>query len=87
KRPDLSCYASKPVLVSSASPGAFGGMRAASHLRTLLAGIGCLVFPQIFVVPSALQAFSEDGSFANETLSERADQIAGAFVQLVDKLS
>ena len=40
---DLSGFKGKPVLVTSSSPGPGGGSRAAVHLKTLLAGIGCFV--------------------------------------------
>lgn len=83
-RPDPGVFANKVVLVASASPGAFGGSRAAGHLRTLLSGIGCLVMPQTVIVPGAHQGFSEDGSLMNEQVADRA---RGAVAQLVDLLA
>lgn len=85
-RPDLSVFANKVVLIASASPGAFGGMRAASHLRTLLGGIGCIVVPQGFVLPSAGQAFTEDGSLANDAMKARASTVVNQLLALTEKL-
>ena len=80
-RPDLSPFRDKVVLIASASPGGFGGMRAAGHLRTMLAGIGCLVIPQGVSVPAAMSAFADDGGFADENLTKRA---GGAIDKLID---
>ena len=85
-RPDLSPFANKVALISSASPGGFGGMRAAGHLRTLLSGIGCIVLPQGFVLPSAAQGFSEDGKFAADAMNKRAVQVVKALIDLSAKL-
>lgn len=81
KRPDLTPFANKIVLLSSASPGGFGGMRAAGHLRSMLSGIGCIVLPQAMAVPAAHKAFNEDGGFADEGLARRA---TGMVDQLLD---
>ena len=49
--PDLSCFQNKVVLIASTSPGALGGLRAATHLKTMLSGIGAFVLPDTFTVP------------------------------------
>ena len=80
-------FAGKTVLIASASPGAFGGMRAAGHLRTLLSGMGCIVMPTSVVLPqAATNAFNEDGSLANEQLRKRADYAVGQLLEITGKL-
>ncbi len=84
-RPDLSPFANKIVLIASASPGGFGGMRAASHLRALLSGIGCIVLPQSVTVPSAMNAFADDGTFTSEDLGKRARQAVERLIDVAGK--
>lgn len=80
-------FANKTVLVASASPGAFGGMRAAGHLRTLLSGMGCIVLPASVVVPTAASAFNEDGSLANDQVRQRAEYALGQLLEVTGKLT
>lgn len=84
-RPDLSPFSNKIVLIASASPGGFGGMRAAGHLRTMLSGIGCIVLPQSFAVPGAANAFAEDGGFASEDQNRRATQVVERLLEVAGK--
>jgi chromate reductase len=84
--PDLSGFRGKPVLVTSCSPGPGGGSRAAVHLKTLLAGIGCFVSPDNFMVPSGFAAFDESGQLVDEGLQKRADQVAKQFNDFATKL-
>jgi len=86
-RPDLSPFRDKIVLISSASPGGFGGMRSAGHLRTMLSGIGSFVLPVNFAVPSAHDAFAEDGGFADEGLARRADDAVEKFLHVAARLN
>lgn len=84
--PDLSCFAGKPVLITCSSPGPGGGMRAATHLKTMLLGIGSIVSPDNFMVPSAFNAFDESGKLKDEKLRQRAEQVASRFRELTIKL-
>lgn len=76
---DLSAFRDRPILITSASPGAMGGARANTQLRTLLIGIGCLVLPDNFAVGGAMSAFDETGAFVDDKLQSRADGIALRF--------
>jgi chromate reductase, NAD(P)H dehydrogenase (quinone) len=84
--PDLSCFAGKPVLVTSCSPGAWGGLRAAAHLKTMLSGIGCIVSPDNFMIPGAFSAFDDSGKLKDEKLHQRAKQVASRFSELTNRL-
>lgn len=59
--------AGKVVALGAASPGALGGYRGLTQLRTVLElGMGALVIPEMASVASATGAFKEDGSLADE---------------------
>lgn len=51
----------KPVLVSSASPSVYGGMKAASILNAMLLQMGAVICPHGVSVSQAFDAFEEDG--------------------------
>lgn len=85
-RPDLTPFRDKVVLICSASPGGFGGMRAAGHLRTMLSGIGSFVLPQNLSVPSAHNAFSAESDFADEALASRAADLVDKFLDVTTRL-
>ena len=53
----LSVLKGKPVLVLSASPGRFGAVRAADHLRAVLARIGADVWPTGLSIAAAHTRF------------------------------
>ena len=85
--PDLSCFKDKVVMVTSASPGAMGGMRASTYLKTMLAGIGCIIFPENFMIPASFSAFDESGTLKDEGLKARADQTAQNFYKFTKKFT
>jgi len=84
---DVTPFANKVVLISSASPGMFGGMRSAGHLRTLLSGIGCIVLPQAMIVPGAAQALDEAGKLRDERLRARAGQVVTRLMEMTGRLA
>ncbi len=53
----------------------------------MLSGIGCLVMPQSLAVPNAADAFADDGSFKEDSLSKRAARVAERIVHTVDKFN
>ena len=84
---DVTPFFNKPAAIASASPGAFGGMRSAGHLRTLLSGIGCLVLPVSLTVPSSTRAFDEDGEFTDERIRQRAELLVTSLIDLTAKVA
>jgi NAD(P)H-dependent FMN reductase len=57
----LSCFRDKVAALMSASPGALGGLRGLTHVRSILSGIGVLVLPDQQAIPKAYEAFDADG--------------------------
>ncbi len=68
----------KPVLVLSASPSGYGGVRAAGHLREVLRRIGAEVADVGLSVPRADQRLTDPVD------PEVVDQLAGVLVEVLD---
>ncbi|MBD3649693.1 MAG: NAD(P)H-dependent oxidoreductase [Pseudomonadales bacterium] len=80
---DLSPFRDKPVLITSASPCPFGGSRSATHLRTMLAGMGCIVLPYTISLSNAGNAFSDAGSVKDDKFQSRIDRSVSGFLRFV----
>src|SRR5919198_1418283 len=61
----------KSVYLMSAAPSSMGGVRGLWQTRIPLEGCGALVFPDMFALAQAHQAFDEDGRLRDPTLAER----------------
>lgn len=71
----------KVVAICSSSPGHFAGIRAASHLRQVLAHIQMdLVSPQCSV-PNAEEAFDENGEFREERMSRSMQTVCRTLIE------
>lgn len=82
----LQCFAGKPAMLVSASPGQLGGLRGLLALRALLGNLRVLVSPDQLAVSSAHTAFREDGSLADQKQAETVANMAASFVALVGKI-
>lgn len=71
--PGESVLQRKPVVVLSASPSRYGGIRAAEHLRTVLSYIGADVAPVGVSVPGAHRRFV--GGVADRELAAEVAQV------------
>jgi len=71
-------------LLMSASPSMAGGNKGLWSLRVPLEHLGARVFPDMFSLAMAHQAFNPDGTLVNPTLSQRFDSNIGAFKDLVE---
>ncbi len=72
------------ALLMSASPSMVGGNRGLWCLRVPFEHLGARVFPDMFSLALAHQAFNPDGSFINPTLSQRFEDNLVAFMNLVE---
>lgn len=70
--PNLVAFKGKTAALMSASPGALGGLRGLVHVRDILGNIGVLVLPDQLTVPSAHEAFNEDGQLSDTNKLEKA---------------
>lgn len=83
----LEPYTGKVIALSSASPGALGGMRGLVHLRAMLGNIGALVVPTQVSVPRAHEAFTPEGELIDPKVNEAVNRLAQSFVELTSKLT
>lgn len=71
-------------LLLSASPSMVGGNRGLWSLRVPLEHLGARVFPDMFSLAQAQQAFDGDGGLVNAQLADRLDKTIVAFMDLVE---
>jgi len=72
------------ALLLSASPSMVGGNRGLWSLRVPLEHLGARVFPDMYSLAQAHQAFDANGGIANAELSRRFMSTIGAFMDLVE---
>ena len=72
------------ALLMSASPSMVGGNRSLWSLRIPLEHLGARVFPDMFSLAMAHQAFTPEGSIINPTLAKRFEDNIAAFMSLVE---
>jgi len=72
------------ALLLSASPSMVGGNRGLWSLRVPLEHLGARVFPDMYSLAQAHQAFDANGGIANAELRRRFVSTIGAFMDLVE---
>jgi NAD(P)H-dependent FMN reductase len=71
------------ALLLSASNSRVGGNRGLWHLRVPLEAMGMMVYPEMFSLPLAGEAFGDDGQLQDAALEGRLASLAGGFVAMV----
>jgi chromate reductase, NAD(P)H dehydrogenase (quinone) len=74
----------KQCFLLSASPSMAGGNRGLWALRIPLEHLGTRVYPDMFSLAQAHEAFGADGRLANELLQKRFEDTVGCFLDLVE---
>jgi NAD(P)H-dependent FMN reductase len=77
----------KQALLMSASPSMAGGNRGLWALRVPLEHLGARVYPDMFSLAQAHQAFGSDGRIANAVLQRRFERTIECFMDLVEAAS
>ncbi|RSS62153.1 NADPH-dependent FMN reductase [Streptomyces sp. WAC06614] len=77
-------FKDKQTLLVSASPSMVGGNRGLWALRVPLEHLGARVYPDMFSLAGAHQAFTEDGRLADTGLAERLTETVDSFLALVE---
>ena len=72
------------ALLMSASPSMAGGNRGLWSLRIPLEHLGTRVYPDMFSLASAHQAFNDQNELSNEVLAKRFESTLHAFLSLVE---
>ncbi|XP_072176081.1 uncharacterized protein [Diadema setosum] len=70
-----SIFSYKPSGIVCYSPGQYGGMRSAMQLRSFLGEMGCISVSNIFGIPRAHEAISEEGRPLNEHMEKGAGRL------------
>ena len=71
-------------ILLSASPSMVGGNRGLWSLRIPLEHLGARVYPDMFSLAQAHEAFDETGRIRSPVLQERFDRSIGCFLELVE---
>jgi len=77
-------FNAKQGMLISASPSMVGGNRGLWALRVPLEHLGARMYPDMFSLAQAHQAFSPDGKIANQTVADRFDKTFVGFLDLVE---
>lgn len=81
-----SPWADLPVLLCSASPGAFGGARGLVAWRATLANMGALALPEAITVPHADRQLDAEGAPTDPRTGASVPNILERFTSLVARL-
>jgi len=84
--PGLACFTGKVAALMSASPGGLGGLRGLIHVRSILSSINVLVLPAQNAIPSAFQAFDNEGRLKDATQQAAVEQLGSKLATVVAKL-
>ena len=76
----------KHLLLASASPGQFGGVRGIWHTRVPFEMLGVHVFPTMFSLPLADKQFDGKNQLIDQSVDERLKKIVDQFVRYVKQL-
>jgi len=77
----------KSIYLMSASPSPMGGIRGLWQTRIPLEACGALVFPDMFALPHANEAFDERGQLKDASLAGRLSREVVGFVRLAETVS
>ena len=77
----------KPFGIVTASPGSFGGMRAAQQLLLLIPALFGIASPYLLIVPSVDKKFSPDGDLLEESFQHSVHNFISEFLWLSEKIA
>ncbi len=79
-------WANKAVLLLSASPSLVGGNRGLWHLRVPFEACGAFVYPGMFSLASAHDAFTESGALKDEAMAKRLEATVLSYIRFAEAL-
>src|SRR5204863_10208974 len=82
----LECFDGKIAGLTSASPGALGGLRGLFTVRSILSNIKVIVLPEQVSVTKAGEAFNDDGSLKDAKQQANAEAIGAKVAHMLTKL-
>ncbi|MEM7468001.1 MAG: NAD(P)H-dependent oxidoreductase [Pseudomonadota bacterium] len=83
----LQAFSNKTAVLIATSPGALGGLRGLSVLKTLLGNIRVHVLPNQLAIPRAHEVFENAGQLNDSLVAENLEQLMAEFVDFTQKLA
>ena len=80
-------FLGKTALLVAASESAAGGIRGLWQLRIPLEGLRVVVYPDMFWLPHAFQAFDESGALKDPKATERLRTMIRGYIVMAEKLA
>lgn len=77
----------KPVLLLAASPGGLGGVRGLAHTRFPLVTLGAHVYPEMFGLAKAHEAFNDKNELIDEKTKAKVEDLTTRFLTFVSQVS
>ena len=81
-----SVYQRKVIGIVTASPGAFGGMRAAQQMQQLICALFGIVSPHMLVIPQVDKKLDAEGNHSDEILSKSIQNFINEYLWLAASL-
>lgn len=75
-----------PVLLTGASPGGFGSIRALGQTRAPFEALGSFVYPQSFALPKAHEAFTPEGELVDPGTKKRLEALLVSYKEFAQKI-
>lgn len=85
EEPSLQCFKGKVAALMSASPGALGGMRSLTHLRSLLQNIQVLVLPVTKSISKAYETFDSNNTLVDEKQQQAVKNLGKELAEFIAK--
>jgi len=85
-QPSLIALSGKTVLLLAASPGPLGGLRGIYHFRQVLENIFMYVLPNVFALPVAHEAFTDEGLLKEEKYRKMLGDSVTKMIDFTKKL-
>lgn len=84
-RAEEDVWSGRPLLLIGASPGALGAVRGLWHTRVPFEALGAFVYPEMFGLARAHQAFDPAGRLVDEKNQSRLASLIQDFTQFVTR--
>jgi chromate reductase len=77
----------KTVSIMSAAVGIVGGSRQQAHLRVSFQVMRCVLVPETVNIPTAHNAFNEDGSLKDKSTHDMVVLAVKSFIAVANKMN